>query len=244
MGDSLTARQIKILKSLVDEYINTAEPVGSEVLEKKYSLGVSPATIRNEMGLLAKMGYLRQPHTSAGRVPTPKAIKFYIDQLMEEKELTLAEEVKVKQEVMQVKNDIDDLLAEATQALARITQELAVSVLYQKEKVWLSGYTNVFRQPEFENLETVANVFSFLERMERLQELFFEHMSGTAPVEVVFGEELGWSELENLGVVATRFELLGKPCALGVIGPARLPYYQVIPTLKYLRDLIGSLAKG
>ena len=85
MANGLTARQTQILKSLIDEYIETAVPVGSDALEKKYNLGVSPATIRNEMVALTKLDFLRQPHTSAGRIPTPLAMKFYIDQLMEEK---------------------------------------------------------------------------------------------------------------------------------------------------------------
>ena len=76
MSDGLTARQTQILKCIIDEYIETAEAVGSEALEKKYSLGVSPATIRNEMASLTKLGFLRQLHTSAGRVPSPKAMKF------------------------------------------------------------------------------------------------------------------------------------------------------------------------
>ena len=65
MTDSLTSRQTQILKTIIDEYIETAEPVGSDALDKKYNLGVSPATIRNEMVALTKSGYLRQPHTSA-----------------------------------------------------------------------------------------------------------------------------------------------------------------------------------
>jgi heat-inducible transcriptional repressor len=76
MGD-LTERQTQVLKAVVEEYINTARPVGSEILEKKYSLGVSPATIRNEMVILAKKKYLRQPFTSAGRVPTAVALSSY-----------------------------------------------------------------------------------------------------------------------------------------------------------------------
>ena len=85
--NALTSRQTQILKALIDEYIETAEPVGSDALDKKYNLGVSPATIRNEMVNLTKLGFLKQPHTSAGRVPTSGAMKFYIDQLMEEKQI-------------------------------------------------------------------------------------------------------------------------------------------------------------
>jgi len=98
MTDGITARQTQILKSIVDEYIETAEPVGSEALDKKYNLGVSPATIRSEMASLTKAGFLRQPHTSAGRIPGPKAMKFYVEQLMEEKQMSLTEEVKAKEE--------------------------------------------------------------------------------------------------------------------------------------------------
>jgi len=97
--NSLTSRQTQILKVIIDEYIETAEPVGSDSLEKKYNLGVSPATIRNEMSLLTKSGYLKQPHTSAGRVPTSGAMKFYVDQLMEEKQMSLTDEVKAKKEI-------------------------------------------------------------------------------------------------------------------------------------------------
>ena len=78
----LTDRQVYILKTVVEEYTTTAEPVGSETLDKKYNLGVSPATIRNEMAYLTKQGYLNQPHTSAGRIPTPRAIKLYVDEIM------------------------------------------------------------------------------------------------------------------------------------------------------------------
>ena len=97
--NALTSRQTQILKALIDEYIETAEPVGSDALEKKYNLGVSPATIRNEMANLTKSGFLKQPHTSAGRIPTSGAMKFYVDQLMEEKQMSLADEVKAKEEV-------------------------------------------------------------------------------------------------------------------------------------------------
>src|SRR3990170_873926 len=122
MSDSLTARQTQILKALIDEYIETAEPVGSEALDKKYSLGISPATIRNEMVDLTNLKYLKQPHTSAGRIPTPLAMKFYIDQLMEEKQMSLVDEVKAKEEVWGSRDDIDELMNEATHALASRTK--------------------------------------------------------------------------------------------------------------------------
>lgn len=238
MSDTLTARQTQVLKSLIDEYINKAEPIGSESLDKKYNLGVSPATIRNEMMDLTRMGYLRQPHTSAGRIPSPKAMKFYIDQLMEERQMSVAEEVKVKEDVSGAKNDLDMLLDEATHALSQATQSLSVAALDEDDKVWHAGYAHVFLNPEFADLEATTSLFSFLEEIQMMRELFFRRMTGTSPVEVVFGEELGWPGFNPIGVVATRFDVRGKHGAIGVIGPARLPYSRVIPVVRYFRDVI------
>ena len=93
---TLTPRQIQILKAIIEEYIATALPVGSETLDKKYNLGVSPATIRNEMVRLTDMKMLQQPHTSAGRSPTPEALKYYVDELMKPHDISVTEEVAVK----------------------------------------------------------------------------------------------------------------------------------------------------
>ena len=85
--EDLTQRQIDILKVIIHEYTETGTAVGSEILEKKYKLGVSPATIRNEMVELAKKGYLKKNHFSSGRVPSAKGFRFYIKHLMKQKEM-------------------------------------------------------------------------------------------------------------------------------------------------------------
>jgi len=241
MAEGLTARQTQILKSLVDEYIDAAGPVGSEALEKKYGLGVSPATIRNEMVALTRFGYLKQPYASAGRVPTPLAMKFYIDQLMEEKQMSVADEVKTKEEVWDVRDDTNALMRKAVHALAQRTRNLAVAAL-DEGRVWHSGYANVFLHPEFGDLELSSNLFALLEEAKRMHELFFERMTGVSPVEVIFGEDLGWAGLDYISVAGTRFNVRGRECALGVVGPSRLRYSAVIPVLRYFRSLIQEIA--
>lgn len=241
MTDGLTARQTQILKALIDEYITTAEPVGSENLDKKYNLGVSPATIRNEMSTLTKTGYLKQPHTSAGRVPTSTAMKFYIDQLMVEKEMSLADEVKAKEEVWDSKNDLDELLAEATHALAERTKNLAVAAT-DEGKVWHSGYSNIFHNPEFFDLNACANLFGFLEEAEKIHELFFERPLSGSPIDVFFGEEIGWPDLAPVGVITTHFNAKGKKGALGIFGPLRLSYPTIIPIMRYFKNLIEEVS--
>jgi len=179
MSDALTARQTQILKAIIDDYIETAVPVGSQALEKKYDLGVSPATVRNEMVALTKSGYLKQPHTSAGRIPTPKAMKFYIDQLMEEKQMSLTDEVKAKEEVWDARGDVNSLLREAVHALASQTGSLAIAAT-DNGRVWHSGYSHVFSHPEFADLDVCSNLFNLLEEVSMIDELFFKKMQGTS----------------------------------------------------------------
>lgn len=242
MSDALTARQAQILKALIDEYIETAQAVGSEVLEKKYNLGISSATVRNEMARLTKVGYLNQPHTSAGRVPTPRAMKFYVDQLMEEKQMSVTDEVKAKEEVWDARNDLDRLMNEATQALADQTKALSLAAL-DDGRTWHAGLSNVFENPEFADISMCSNVFSFLEEARRVQELFFGKTAWESEVEVLLGEELGWPNLEPIGIVATHFNVKGHNGALGIIGPTRLRYPTIIPILRYFGNLMEEIAR-
>lgn len=242
MTDGLTSRQTQILKTIIDEYIATAEPVGSEALDKKYNLGVSPATIRNEMVTLTKLNFLKQPHASAGRIPTPVAMKFYINQLMEEKQMSLVDEVKAKEEVWDSRDDIDELMDEATHALASRTRSLAVAALKdKKDRFWHAGSSYVFQNPEFADVLDCQSLFSVFDEFDKLDRLFFG-FEPTSPLEVLFGEELGIPELALTGIVSTHFDIRGKRGALGVIGPARANYGTVIPILRYFGNLIEEVA--
>jgi heat-inducible transcriptional repressor len=245
MSDGLTSRQTQVLKTIIDEYIGTAEPVGSEAMDKKYNLGVSPATIRNEMVTLTKAGYLKQPHASAGRIPTPVAMKFYINQLMEEKQMSLVDEVKAKEEVWDSRSDIDELMDEATHALASRTKSLAVAALKDKKnRFWQAGQSYIFNNPEFAEMAACQSLFSIFDEFDKMDRLFFGMAESTSPLEVLFGEEIGWPELAPAGIIATHFTIKGKPGALGVIGPARSNYGTVIPILRYFGNLIEEVANG
>ena len=107
-------RKKLILKAIVDDYISTAEPVGSRTIEKKYNLGLSSATIRNEMSDLEELGLLNQPHTSSGRVPSLAGYRMYVDELMTQYSLTL-EEINVLKTVMEDKIDfLDKIIAKTS----------------------------------------------------------------------------------------------------------------------------------
>jgi heat-inducible transcriptional repressor len=169
-------------------------------------------------------------------------MRFYIDQLMEEKQMSVSEEVKAKEEVTGAKNDINKIMREATHALAESTRSLAVGSV-DEGGMWCSGYANIFLQPEFTDLGLSISLFGLLDEARRMHELFFERMTGITPIEVVFGEDLGWAGLNYISVVGTRFRLMDKECALGIVGPERLEYPRLIPTLRYFRNILQEITR-
>lgn len=129
----LTERQLNILKAIVKDYIDTAEAVGSRTISKKYDLGVSAATIRNEMSDLEDMGYLIQPHTSAGRIPTQKGYMLYVDSLMGSKELEEHEKEVLKKCVKNNFERVDVMIEELSKLLSTLTNYTTIA-LYDKKK--------------------------------------------------------------------------------------------------------------
>src|ERR1700730_3943603 len=121
----LDKRKAFILATVVYEYINTAEPVGSVTLTQKYNLGVSSATVRNEMAELEAGGYLGQPHTSAGRVPSDSGYPTYVDKLMQREELTPRDRRRIRDELQEASRELDEVMESATRLLGRLANNLA-----------------------------------------------------------------------------------------------------------------------
>lgn len=241
--ETLSDRQTSLLKAIVDEYISTAEPVGSVALEKKHNLGVSPATIRNEMSVLTAKGFLRQPHTSAGRIPTSLALKFYINQLMDERSVSVTDEVQAKESIWDSRDNIRQLMSEATEALSKKTNSLAVACL-DDGSVWSYGHSLIYNNPEFYDYHVAQSILSMVEETKRVQKLFFEHLTGRTSIEVLFGEELGWDFFQPVSVVGSRFRIGDRQGAIGIVGPARLQYANVIPMVRYFGRLITEITSN
>jgi len=236
----LSDRQIQILKAVVEEYIETAEPVGSETLDKKYHLGVCPATIRNEMVSLVEKGYLVQPYVSSGRIPTTKALKFYIHRLMEEQELGVTEEITVKEKIWDYKDEIDTLFQEATKALAEKTNSLAVSIANQQQ-LYHSGYSNILDIPEFFDIDVTKTVLSLIEDIDRLNS-FFEQGEKEQIVNILIGDDFQQSQLQSCSLIFTNFRSGNKiQGTVGVFGPSRFDYPKVFPIVKYVGSLLEDI---
>lgn len=122
----LNERKIKILEAIVNDYIATAEPIGSRTIAKKYNLGISSATIRNEMSDLEELGFIIQPHTSSGRVPSDMGYRLYVDRLLQFRELTKEETDFLKNTVEENINHIDYLMRQTAKTLAALTKYATV----------------------------------------------------------------------------------------------------------------------
>lgn len=121
----MESRQLEILRAIVEEYVATNEPVGSKAISQRHALGISPATIRNEMSVLEDAGLITQPHTSAGRIPTDKGYRLFVDRIATVKPLSKPERRAIET-FLEGANDLDDIVMRTVRLLAQVTKQVAV----------------------------------------------------------------------------------------------------------------------
>lgn len=243
----LTQRQIKILKCITEEFIDTAAAVGSENLERKYNLGISSATIRNEMSALTQLGYLKKSHLSAGRMPTSMGLKYYVRNLMTPKGLSATEEIGVKEKVWDYRNEFERLLKETTRELAVRTRAMAVATTDQGS-VYSYGASNLLEEPEFFNIDVTKTVLSLIDN----SNFWFDIVSRSGVnspgasdeiIHLLIGEDLGLEHLEPCGFIYQTYEAGPHRGILGIVGPARCHYQSVIPVVDYFADLLSTITR-
>lgn len=236
----LTDRQVQILRAVVEEYTQTAEAVGSETLDKKYNLGVSPATIRNEMAYLVDLGYLKQPHTSAGRIPSPTAIKLYIKEMMKERSLTVAEEVSAKERVWEKRTELGEALRATAYELAKRTGSIGIAIT-DDMRMYHSGYAHILDLPEFYDIDVTRTVLSMLDEATQVMEMLRRSHSDT-DIHILLGDDFGNELLEPVSMVYTDFQTSTHRGSVGVLGSSRLDYAYVVPLVRHFGQLICELS--
>ncbi len=239
----LSDRRKQLLKAIIDEYIDTAEPVGSEHIVEKYNLGVSPATVRNEMVTLTNEGFLKQPHTSAGRIPTSLGLKTYIGTLMKETALAVKDEVTIKESLWEQRFQFHKLLRAAARELSIRTGSLAIAYSEDGE-FFYAGASNILDIPEFYDIDLTRTVLNLVDEQSNLSAIF-DRAVGDTDVQILLGDELGSDYLEYCGVVFSPFGS-GKKNAgvIGIIGPSRMQFNRVIPTVRYFGGLLSELSRN
>jgi len=242
--EDLTQRQIDILKVIIHEYTETGVAVGSEILEKKYKLGVSPATIRNEMVELAKKGYLKKNHFSSGRVPSAKGFRFYIKHLMKQKEMSTIDEVSYKNSVWDERTEAHRLLQQATKTLADKTDLLSLSATNFGD-LYYAGVGNLLSKPEFLDLGLSKNLFLLLDEVDYWERVLDKFYRLDEDILYLLGEEdFRDPILESCGCIFGEFEGKKIKGIIGVLGPKRMYYEEISPQIRYISQLIGDIVKA
>ena len=182
----ITARQIKILNAIVEQYAEVAAPVGSILLANMF--GVSSATIRSEMARLEDMGLIEQPHTSAGRVPTDKGYRYYVNQVNEANESALvAPHMNRNARAIDVRingaGEAVQTIKSAVDSLVEITQNLGIATI--GDQLYMSGISNLFSQPEFATGEAIHEVAQLLDNLEP----WLREAQPNEPLSVYIGQE-------------------------------------------------------
>lgn len=223
-------RQKELLKIIVEEYIKTAEPVGSKLLVEKYDLNLSPATVRNDMAELEAENLIAQPHTSAGRVPTEEGYKFYIQKHVNlEEELKESEKDKIIKNIKTLKSETEEM----TKNLAKILAEesgLGVFVGFGENNVFYTGLTNIFSQPEFQDLNLVHNMSRVLDHLDEVMAKMYHGVEDG--VEVKIGRENPFAS--DCSAVITKV----KNILFGVIGPMRMDYQNNVKLINFAKKII------
>ncbi len=241
----ITDRQKKLLLTIIQEFIETAEAVGSISLQNKYKFKVSPATIRNEMAELVLQGYLYQKNSSGGRIPTTKGWRYFIETLIsaglwDEPDIVTKEQIKTN--LNKVKFNNNELIRKAINYLSELSDNAAFALI--DGDIYYAGLSNMVDIPEFREIGKMQKILALLEDYYTLSEIVNKHLVDD-DINILIGEEAEQTEFEDYAVVFSEIRThQNQKGYIAVIGPNRMPYNQIIPAIKYLADTLRKLVSN
>lgn len=221
----MTERQKNILNAIVEQYAEVASPVGSTLLAKLFD--VSSATIRAEMAELERLGYIHQPHTSAGRVPTDKGYRFYVNSISDDRQLPAESHVSRAEKALaaRVQNAgaPERMIRNAVDTLVELTHNLGLATI--GPQLYMSGLSNLFGQPEFMNGLQVQQVARLLDNLEP----WLREAAPNEPLSVYIGQENPIGRTAGCSLVISRFRSpFSDRSYIGTLGPTRQSYKEVM----------------
>lgn len=249
----ITSRQEALLASIIKEYIGTAEPVSSKFLEKMGFFDLSSATIRAEMNELEGLGYLAQLHTSGGRVPTDRAYRFFVDNLMGEDGLEPAVECKrrIKRALYETGGDPREINKAVAQLLSELSDNLVITGVPERADFFKVGLSSLFEFPEFREFEKAFRLTSFFDEFEdmfeRLERGFWggtQFAKSNEDIKIFIGRENPVRDIRDETVMLAKYDLPRNfRGSLTLIGPTRMDYGKNIGLIKYTTEELNKLAK-
>jgi len=233
------ARRKAVLSSAINFYIREAEPVASGDLSAEFDL--SPATIRNIFAELEEAGYLTHPHTSAGRMPTDKGYRYYVDFLLSQLELIEEEKARIFGAYERGSETLDAVLEKTSDLLSEVTHCAGIAALPDMDERFVyRGVRYIIEQPEFQDASSIRFLIRLIEEKRLLLEIIRKHNS--RKVAVYIGEELGCEGTENCAILISSYNVKEQPVGrLAVLGPRRMEYSHVIPALEYVSEVLSEV---
>lgn len=234
-------RKKQILNAIVEHFIKTAEPVGSKTIILTYNFKVSPATVRNDMATLEELGLITQPHTSAGRIPTDKGYRLYVDELAD-----FAQARDLARETLS--NLLDKNRAEgakqkvhdAVHLLSEASPNMAFATIPDNSRTFFMGLSKMLRQPEF--MEAPIRACQVMEVIEDGNVFLtaLNNLDVDKEPKILIGEENIIHGIESCSLIVTDYEYDGYHGIIGIIGPKRMPYAYNSAILTEARNLLES----
>jgi len=224
-------RQQQLLQIIIDLYINTAQPVGSKAISERKLFDLSSATIRNEMAELENAGFIFQPHTSAGRIPTEDGYQYYVENLIKITKVDKKLQARLKEILKEEKS-----LRELAKGLA-VSSQLAVYLGYDDKDYFYTGLANLFGQPEFVAHELVNNISEAVDNLDEIIYNMFDEVSDEPQIFIGSKNPFG----KFCSTILAKFKSKNKRGLLGILGPQRMDYQNNLALIKYTQDIIKGL---
>jgi heat-inducible transcriptional repressor len=236
----MTDRRAKILAAIIEQYAEVAVPVGSVTLAKLFN--VSSATIRSEMAALEELGFIAQPHTSAGRVPTDKGYRYYVNQITEAQAedlplLTDRSQKAIDARVATFSDRADRAIRSAVDSLAEVTRNLGVATI--GDQLYMSGMSNLFSQPEFmTNPGSAQQIARLLDNLEP----WLREAAPNEPLNVFIGAENPVGKSSQASLIISRFcSPYSDRSYIGVLGPTRQDYARVMRLVRHTGAMLEEV---
>ena len=226
----ISERKNFLLETIIKEYVRTATPVSSGVLVEKYKLDISPATVRNEMMELEEDGYIYQPHTSAGRVPTEAAYELLLVGIKDQKKKKELRDSEIKL-LEQIFKQEETAFRQTAKTIAELSNG-AVFWAFHKNDLYYTGLSNLFSQPEFKQVNTICDVSAVIDRLEEIIDDIFEDLENGEQVLVGTKNPFG----NFLSTVLVKYKKDNQNGVFGILGPMRMDYSHNLALVEFIKN--------
>jgi len=235
------ARKDRVLQIVTSSYIEKSAPVSSSYIVERHMPELSSATVRNILAELEEDGYLTHPHTSAGRMPTGKGYRYYVDRLMNEINLLDGEKRRIKSAYRQESRELASLLEKTSQIISEITHYTGIVSVDGETRLYCQGRSLIVRySDDHQDLEKIASILKALDEKRQLLGIINREMRER--INVLIGEEITCDDINGCSLVVSTYKTReGTTGRIAVLGPTRMQYDHVVGALDYLSRVLEDV---